>query len=62
MSWRDTADKWTRTQSDISSKEETLAFETRRKYIEGDDGMKDLFEPFGCSDNRIENGVLNKQK
>jgi len=49
-------------QSTITNKEATLALETLRKYIEGNEGMEDLFKPLGILENRIENNVLNKQK
>jgi len=49
-------------QSTITNKEAKLALETLRKYIEGNEGMEDLFKPLGTLENRIENNVLNKQK
>ena len=49
-------------QSTITNKEATLALETLRKYIEGNEGMEDLFKPLGILENKIENNVLNKQK
>ncbi|XP_029341296.1 uncharacterized protein LOC115033230 [Acyrthosiphon pisum] len=48
-------------QSTITNKEATLALETLRKYIEGNEGMEDLFKPLGILENRIENNVGKKQ-
>ena len=36
--------------------------ETLRKYIEGNEGMEDLFKPLGILKNKIVNNVLNKQR
>jgi hypothetical protein len=50
-------------QSTITNKEATLALETLRKYIEGNEGMEDLFKPLGILENRIENNIVsNKEK
>jgi hypothetical protein len=50
-------------QSTITNKEATLALKTLRKYIEGNEGMEDLFKPLGILENIIENNIgLIKQK
>ncbi|KAL4091211.1 hypothetical protein QTP88_025936 [Uroleucon formosanum] len=49
-------------QSTITNKEAKFALETLCKYIEGNEGMEDLFKPLGTLENIIENNVLNKQK
>jgi len=48
--------------STITNKEATLALEALRKFIEGNEGMEDLFISLGILKNRVENNVLNKQK
>jgi len=48
--------------STITNKEAALALETLHKYIEGNEGIVDLFKSLGILENRIENNILNKQK
>jgi len=49
-------------QSTITNNESTLALQTLRKYIEGNEGMEDLTKLLSILENKIENNVFNKQK
>jgi len=46
----------------ITSKEAKIALKTLCKYIESNEGMKDLFKPLSNLENIIDNDILNKQK
>lgn len=43
------------------SKKAKLALETLRKHTESSEGTENLFKPFGCLENIIDNNVLHKQ-
>lgn len=44
----------------LISKEQKLALEISCKYIEGNEGIGNLFKPLGCLENTTENNILNK--